>query len=400
MLSDAPRFPGTRPAMLGISAILLAACGLLIVFSGAMVRAFDARLNAAPVVSTRDARVLELHRRLWIADLHCDATLWNRPLLDRSSRGQVDLPRLRSGNVALQVFSLPNAYPLGANYRRTANSIDLLDALAVANRWPRATWSSPVDRALYQAEVVRRAVRDSAGEMVIVTNAQDLAGMVGATRPPHDAVLAILSIEGIHVRRDDMQSIDRLFESGVRIFGVAHMADNAVGGSAHGWRKYGLTEFGRRVVLHLDSLGAIIDLAHASESTIDDVLAASPRSVMVSHTGVDGTCPGERNLSDAHVARIAARGGIIGIGFFRGAVCDDDAAAIARAIRYAAGVGGIGAVALGSDFDGAVRTPFDAGGLVVLTEALLKEGFTDEEIARIMGLNVLEFFLRALPRED
>ena len=120
-------------------------------------------------------------------------------------------------------------------------------------------------------------------------------------------------------------------------------------------------------------------------------------NVIVSHTGVDGTCPGERNLSDDHVKGIAAHGGIIGIGFWPGAVCGDDATAIARAIRHAVNVAGINAVALGSDFDGTVRTPFDASGLVYLTDALLEEGFSEDEIADIMGLNALEFFLRSLP---
>ena len=121
--------------------------------------------------------------------------------------------------------------------------------------------------------------------------------------------------------------------------------------------------------------------------------------VMVSHTGVDGTCPGERNLSDDQLRRIAAHGGVIGIGFWRGATCGEDAASIARAIRYAVDIAGIDAVALGSDFDGAVRTPFDSAHLVELTDALLVEGFTAGEIARIMGLNVREFFLRSLPPE-
>lgn len=387
------------------SAILAVLIGLVIVTAGVVllsepfVRILDGLLNRADVAGIAPAigaRARDLHARLWIADLHCDATLWNRPLVERAARGHVDLPRLEEGNVALQVFSLPSSYPLGANYRRTSNGIDLMDALALANRWPRATWSSPVERALHQAGIVQRAVEDSRGRLVMIRDANDLAQFVAARRANSQKVGAILSVEGLHVP-PDLYSIDRLFASGVRVFGIAHMADNAVGGSAHGWRKGGLTAFGTRVVARLDSLGAIIDLAHASDASIDDVLAASVRHVLVSHTGVDGTCPGQRNLSDDQLARIGARGGIIGIGFWSAAVCGDDAAAIARAMRHAARVAGVDAVALGSDFDGAVRTPFDAAGLSTLTDALLEGGFTDEEIARIMGLNALEFFMRALP---
>ena len=119
--------------------------------------------------------------------------------------------------------------------------------------------------------------------------------------------------------------------------------------------------------------------------------------VMVSHTGVDGTCPGERNLSDDQLKRIAAHGGVIGIGFWRGATCGNDVDAIVRALWHATEVAGLDAIALGSDFDGAVRTPFDAAEMSQLTEALVRAGWDDEAIARVMGLNALEFFLRALP---
>jgi microsomal dipeptidase-like Zn-dependent dipeptidase len=385
-----------RSAILTALTVLVVAFVVVLVFASPFVRVLDARLNGvhSPSATATGKHAEDLHARLWIADLHCDASLWNRPLVERSGRGHVDVPRLVAGNVALQVFSLPNAYPLGANYRRTPSGIDLLDALAVANRWPRATWSSPVGRAIHQARIVERAAQDSDGRLVMVRSSPDLAALAAQQ---DDRVGAVLSVEGLHVQRDDLAAIDRLYAAGVRVFGLAHMSDNPVAGSAHGWSKGGLTAFGRRVVARIDSLGAVVDLAHASAATIDDVLAISTRPVLVSHTGVDGTCPGERNLSDDQVRRIAARGGVIGIGFWKGAVCGDDAGAIARAMRHAARVASVDAVALGSDFDGAVRTPFDAAGLVMLTDALLEEGFTDEEVVRIMGFNALEFFLRALP---
>jgi membrane dipeptidase len=353
------------------------------------------------VVSTSPTRPVssaaaELHQRLFVADLHTDATLWNRGLLQRSQRGHVDLPRLRAGNVALQVFSFPTAYPLLANYRRTLPAFDVLGVAAFANQWPRSTWRSPVARALYQSQLVYDAAHESRGALVVVTRVGDLTAFAATERASH-TVAAILSVEGVHVTSGDIQSLDALFRAGIRVFGLAHMSDNAVAGSAHGWRKYGLTEFGGRAVAHLDSLGAIFDLAHASDATIDDVLAIASRPVLVTHTGVDGTCPGPRNLSDDQIRRIAERGGIIGIGFWKAAVCGEDVTAIVQAMRYVAGVAGVDAVALGSDFDGGVRTPFDASELALVTEGLSEAGFSDDDIARMMGLNVLEFFMRALP---
>ena len=98
--------------------------------------------------------------------------------------------------------------------------------------------------------------------------------------------------------------------------------------------------------------------------------------------GVKGTCDNRRNLSDEQLRAIAANGGLIGIGFWETAVCGKDAAAIAKAVKYAAGLIGVDHVALGSDFDGAVPVPFDATGLVKLTEALLAAGFTPQDTPR------------------
>lgn len=141
----------------------------------------------------------------------------------------------------------------------------------------------------------------------------------------------------------------------------------------------------------------IIDLAHASPQTIDDVLQITNRPVLVSHTGVQGTCEGMRNLSDRQLQQIAETGGVIGIGFWKTAVCGDDVGAIVKAIRYVSDRVGVEHVALGSDFDGAVRVPFDVSQLVQITEGLQQEGFTEPEIRKIMGLNVVHLLQQYLP---
>ena len=142
----------------------------------------------------------------------------------------------------------------------------------------------------------------------------------------------------------------------------------------------------------------LVDLAHASAQTIDDVVAVATRPVVVSHTGVKGTCDNNRNLSDEQLRKIAATGGVIGIGYWDSATCGTDARAVARAVRHAANVVGVRAVALGSDFDGAVTEPFDTTGVVLVTDALLEEGFNEEEVAAIMGGNVFRLLAETLPR--
>ena len=81
-----------------------------------------------------------LHKRLWIADLHADALLWNRDLNRRHRRGHVDVPRLASGNVSFQVFTVVSKVPFGVNFEKNADKSDMVTALAMLQRWPVRTW--------------------------------------------------------------------------------------------------------------------------------------------------------------------------------------------------------------------------------------------------------------------
>jgi len=182
--------------------------------------------------------------------------------------------------------------------------------------------------------------------------------------------------------------------------GLTHFNDNEVAGSAHGIAKTGLSDFGRRVVSRLEALSVVIDLAHASPRAIEDTLDLATRPVVVSHTGVVGTCPGPRNLTDGQIRGIAEGGGVIGIGFFEAAICDVEPQSFARAVRYVADLVGVEHVGLGSDFDGSVHTKFDVTGLPHMTASLLSAGFIDEEVEQIMGGNVLRLLGELLPQSE
>ena len=108
-------------------------------------------------------------------------------------------------------------------------------------------------------------------------------------------------------------------------------------------------------------------------------------------------CNNQRNLSDKHLMEIGKRNGLVGIGLWETAVCGTDAIATANSIRYVADMIGVDKVTLGSDFDGALTTHFDATGLPLIMEALKKDSFTEEEIELIMGGNVRNFLLKNLP---
>ena len=364
-------------------------------------RVFDAvdravnRTTAPPVVVA--ASVQSLHDSLWIADFHNDALLWSRDLRERSARGHVDIPRLREGGFELAVFSVVTQHYLASNYRRTPAIADVMTPAAVAAGWPRATWFDPYARAMRLAGELRVTAQASSGGLQLVTTRDDMDALLRAQDSGGDVIGAVLLLEGMQAIDGRLARVDSLFAAGYRIFGVAHMFDNEVGGSAHGWRKGGLSDLGRRAVARLDSLGCIIDLAHASQATIDDVLAIASRPVLVSHTGITSACPGTRNLPDGTVARIASKGGLVAIGFWNAAACGREAGAIARSIRRAIEVAGVEHVALGSDFDGAVGVPFDAAHIATLTSALLEEGLSREEIRAVMGENEKRFLLEMLP---
>ncbi len=349
----------------------------------------------APYAVSGTARTA--HQTLFVADLHDDALLWNRDLLQRYDRGHSDLPRLLEGHVALQVFATVTKTPKGINYERNSADTDSITLLTMAQRWPRATWSSLLQRALYQSEKLHHYAADSQGRLVIVKNQKDMTAFVQAWAQDPKRVAALLATEGLHPLEGKLENVDRLFDAGFRITGLTHFFDNEVGGSAHGLEKGGLTPLGRQVVERLEARSMLIDLAHASKPLIDDVLAMAHRPVLVSHTGVAGTCPGPRNLSDDHLKRIAATGGVVGIGYWDGAVCVPSVPNIVKAIRYAVDQVGVAHVALGSDFNGATRTPFDVTGVPQITEGLMANGFSSEDVRAIMGGNVQRLLLQSLP---
>jgi membrane dipeptidase len=343
------------------------------------------------------ARALALHRSLWVADLHADSLMWNREPDERHARGNVDVPRLIEGGVALQAFTIVSKTPWGMNVSSNADHGDMLTLLLVAQRWPLRTWSSLLERALYQAERLHESARRSGGKLRVIHSRGDLSSYE-AERLTHRAMTAgYLGVEGAQVLEGKLENVQRLFDAGIRMMSPSHFLDTDVGGSAHGERKIGLTPFGRQVIAEMERLGMLVDLAHASRQTIEDVLDISTRPVVFSHTGVTGTCDSPRNIPDSVLTRTAQSGGLVGIGFFEGATCGRDLGAIVRAIRYTVDRVGADHVALGSDFDGFVRTPIDAAGLPALTDSLLGAGFTEAEIRGIMGANVERVLHRVLP---
>ena len=336
------------------------------------------------------ARAQALHRTLFIADLHGDTLLWSRDFDAASDRGQVDLPRLRAGNVGLQILSSVTKTPKGQNYDSNSGDTDNITLLAIGQLQPLRTWGSLVERSLWHAEKLHRAAARTPSIRIVRTR-RDLA----ALRP--GIVGTLLSVEGAHNLEGDLRNLDRLYDAGFRMIGLAHFFDNELAGSMHGLAKGGLTPFGLRAVRAMEAKGMIVDVAHASHAAFADVLRIARRPVVVSHGGVKATCNTNRNLTDEELRALAKNGGVIGIGYWDAAVCAPTPAATARAIVHAVRVAGIDHVGLGSDFDGSVTTGFDTAGVAAVTQALIDARLSDGDIAKVMGGNVRRLLLAGLP---
>ena len=369
-----------------------------------------------------NAQAQSLHAKLLVVDLHAATLMWSRDLLEQGKGGHLDLPRLTDGNVALQVFSAASrlSWRGAAHGRRDSPqggpAYDLMTPLAIAQLWPPRTWASDLQRVLYQADELRQLVRRAGSRLVNVRSQADIDRLLlarsqaeanGLSRP----VGVMLSVDGPDALGSRLENLDALFDAGFRMAVPPsvpgtnrgrQLGPGMAAASEESPRQVvsdtvGNTLIARQWLRRMEEKGMVVDVAHASAPTLQMVLDNATRPVVASHTGLRGTCDNPRNLSDAEARGIAATGGVIGIGFWRDAVCGLSVDAIVNAIRHAVRLVGVDHVALGSNFDGGSPTPIDAAGLAHLTHGLTAAGFSDEDIAKLSGGNALRVFRSVLP---
>ena len=370
-----------------LALLALAAVAFFALAPGMIERGMN-RIDGKPLIPVSD-EARALHETLTIVDLHSDTLLWDRDLLDRAERGHEDVPRMIDGNLALQVFSSVTKTPKGQNYEANSAETDNITGLAIAQLQPVRTWTSLLERSLYHGEKLDAAVAEADGRLVKVAQPGDIASLLARRDGASAPVGAMLSIEGLQNLEGDLGNLDKLHAAGFRMAGLTHFFDNDLAGSMHGIEKGGLTAKGRAAIRRMEALGMIVDVAHCSHACVADILAMARRPVVSSHGGVQATCKVNRNLSDAEIRGVARTGGVIGVGFWDAAVCGTSPRDTARAMKHVRDLVGIEHVALGSDYDGATTVRFDASQLAQVTQALLDEGFTHEEIRAAMGGNAL-----------
>jgi microsomal dipeptidase-like Zn-dependent dipeptidase len=304
---------------------------------------------------------------------------------------------MQKANMALQVFTIVSKTPKGINIEMNSDNTDQVALLSLVQLRPVNTWFNITERALNQCKDLHRFAEKSNNEFRVVTSQKELQQFIADRQQNRKLTAGMLGLEGAHCLNKDLNNLQKFYEAGIRYIGLAHFFDNEWAGSAHGIKKEGLTEAGKQLIRKMDSLHILIDLAHSSPKTIDDIFKLTNSPLIVSHTGVQGVCNNRRNLSDAQIMEIANRNGLIGIGLWETAVCGKDAAATAKSIKYVADKIGADKVALGSDYDGAIQSMFDVTGFPLIVSALEKEGFNRSQIEMIMGGNIRDFFLRNLP---
>jgi len=360
----------------------------------------DSSLNSVvehqPYVISEQAK--SLHQSLIVGDWHADTMLWKRDITQQHDYSHVDLPRLQQGNVSLQMFTTVTKSPSGLNYdENSADAADDITRLALVQRWPMSTWTSLSQRALYQANRLHQFAKENPNDLVIIRTQLELAEFFNQRSTNPTLVGGLIGTEGSHALDGQLDNVQVLFDAGFRMMSLQHFFDNDLGGSLHGQSQGGLTDFGRNVVQKINALNIVLDVSHSSEQVVSDVLAISDKPVVVSHTGFKGHCDTARNISDALMQRIAAKGGLIAVGYWDGAVCGEHPKKIVEAMKYGIELVGEDHISLGSDFDGSVTTGFDTSELAALTHYMLEAGFTETQIRKIMGGNMLGFLQRFLP---
>jgi membrane dipeptidase len=335
--------------------------------------------------------------------------------LRRRTAGQTDLARLRRGGVGGQFWSVyvpasagEGGGSGGAGFARTQ---------------------------LEQLELARRMVARYPRDLALCWSAREVRDAFAGGR-----IASLFGMEGGHVLENSLGALRAFRELGARYLTLTHnrnteWADSATDAPRHG----GLTDFGREVVREMNRLGMLVDLSHVADTTMRDALDTSTAPVIFSHSSTRALCDVARNVPEEILRRMPANGGVVMVTFVAGFVSPDVAAVLVpamaeaerrltgvtdpglrRAIQrevideldvprpsvsvvadhvdHVARVAGVEHVGLGGDFDGASHFPrglSDVAGYPNLLAELIERGWSDRDLVRLAGANVLRVMREA-----
>jgi len=312
-----------------------------------------------------------VHEEAVVVDSHNDTIIAHKrlgiSLNMKTSKTQVDLPRLREGGVDVSFFA-----------------VDVTRAV-----------KNHLTYALDAFGFFERDLESSRDEASIVTSRKSLFETV---RKGNLAI--ILAIENSDAVEGSLNVLRMLFKLGVRSIGLTHnprsLAADGVDESRTGG---GLTSFGVQLVEEMNKLGIAVDLAHISEKGFWDVLEVSRKPVIVSHGNCKALCNHRRNLTDEQIRGIASRRGVIGVTFVP-AFVDEENPSLSRLldhIDHIVEIAGVDHVGIGSDFDGGGTLLKDVTELPEITKRLLERGYAECEVKKMLGGNFLRVLSDVLP---
>jgi microsomal dipeptidase-like Zn-dependent dipeptidase len=244
---------------------------------------------------------------------------------------------------------------------------------------------------------------ESGGDMLVVGSVGDLERCLA----PGGPVGVLLGVQGAHVLDGNLANVALLRERGVRMFALSHVMDNEVVGSGTGRKAGGLSDFGREVIAELEAQGLIVDLAHMSDSGVEQTMPLLTRPFTMSHAAIrDASArPGSfrrysaatRNVPESVARDIGVRGGLFGVVMATQLLGGTALNSAVRMIRRALDAACEQNVAIGSDMDGALKMLIDCEGLPALADTMLAAGMRDEVVANVIGGNAARFLKSALP---
>ena len=319
------------------------------------------------------ARAKNFHEQQLVVDSHCDTPMKFTEDFDFSLRHnnvKVDLPKMQEG-LEDAVFMVAYLH----QEDRDENSL-------------QAATQKAID-ILYQIAEQAKRLQTQVG---IAYSADDLVFLKNAGKKA-----IFLGIENGYALGKDLSNLTLFKNMGVSYITLCHNGDNDICDSAKGNHEHnGLSDFGRKVVTEMNRLGIIVDISHAGDKTVSDVLEISTAPIIASHSSCRSLCNHPRNLTDEQIRAIAAKGGVIQICLYGPFLKDSGEATIEDAIahiNHVVQLVGIEHVGIGTDFDGDDEEKLTgcraANELPRLTMELLRQGYSETDLARLWGGNLL-----------
>lgn len=312
-----------------------------------------------------------------VLDSHCDTpSLMIRGLdvgIDNKDC-HVDIPKLEAGGVDASFFALYTSAEL--------------------------TPEAALSRALEMMASIYDALERNSSRIALALSPEDIV-----SNKAKGLISILMGMENGSPVQKSLPLLRLFHRMGVRYLTLTHNGDNEIADAAmEGKRWGGLSPFGREVVEEMNRLGMIVDVAHASDNTFNDILDCSKAPVLSTHSCCRALADHPRNMTDDMIRRMADRGGVIQINFYPYFLTTTAQASVEDVIRHidhAVDVGGIEHVGIGTDFDGIEITPEgleNVSKLPVVFDSLSKRGYSDDQIEKIASGNFLRVFREVISR--